>query len=250
MSKNLDVETQKKIYKLLSKHPGLFLTAIAEELHLECSLAERCLDSLEKTGGVFSLQERSFPRRFYLKKRRRRRHGVRVRRTRKIHEKIFNLISRNPGLSLSSIAKKIRISVQLADYHLSSMERSNRIIGTKEEREYYRRYYIKDSGIGPQEKKIVALLRQEQLLRIVLLVLKKPNMQHKNLAEALGIHPSTLTHHISRLDESGILAVVTYGREKGYAVRDRKEITWIIRSYIFDSITENFKEMWDELDPQ
>ena len=45
---------------------------------------------------------------------------------------------------------------------------------------------------------------------------KNPNIQHKDLSNLLNIHPSTLTHHIIRLDEYGIIEIYTYGNKKPY----------------------------------
>ena len=162
----------------------------------------------------------------------RKKRGTRNKRTQEIRSKISDLLSNNPGLYLSEIAEKLDMSAQLAEYHLLHMEKNDLIIGVKEEGGYYRRYFLKESGVGVRDKTILALLRQEHLLRIVLIIMKKPQIKHKELSEILEIHPSTLTHHLNRLDESGIINVITYGKEKGYSINDKKEIVWIIRRYI------------------
>ena len=66
----------------------------------------------------------------------------------------------------------------------------------------------------------------------------------------IHIHPSTLTYHLNRLDEYGIIEAVTFGKEKGYGVRNKKEIMWIIRKYIFDDVIEGFRDMWEDMDPR
>jgi len=238
-----DPEIQKKIYDLISKNPGLSISKIAEVLSINESIVEQYLVPMEKNGDILSLPFRGDSC-YYVRKRRR---GSRDRRTQEIRNNITNLLVEHPGLNLTTIAEKLDMSVQLAEYHLLNMEKNNIIIGIKGEGEYYRRFYLKDSGVGVRDKKILALLRQEHLLRIVLLIMKYPNINHKDLSNYLNITPGTLTHHLIRLEECDLLDVATYGREKGYKIKHKKEIIWIIRKYILDIITERFNEMWDEL---
>ena len=101
--------------------------------------------------------------------------------------------------------------------------------------------------LGAREKKILTILRQEHLLRIVLLIMKYPNINHKTLAEILNITPGTLTHHVIRLEEYELLEVNISGREKGYQIKQSKQIMQLIRKYIFDIITERFNDLWDDL---
>lgn len=245
----LEPETCRKIYDLLVKNPGLTLSLIAEKLNTHMSLIEQCLNSMELRKEIISLQERGSTR-YYIRKKRKGRGGTRDRRTQEIRKQIFDLLLINPGLNLSKIAEKLNMSAQLAEYHLLYMQRNNLIIGVKEKGGYYKRFYVKDSEVDVKDKKIVALLRQEHLLRIVIIILKKPNIKHKELSRFLDIHPSTLSYHLNRLDEYGILNAVTYGKESGYNIRNKKEIIWIIRKYIIDVITERFRDMWEDLDPR
>jgi len=243
MSEFLKPETCKKIYNLLSKNPGLPLTKIAEMLDMRITLTEHYLISMEESGEIFSLQKEGYNR-YYIRIRGK---GTRDIRTQKIRANISDLISKNPGLHLSKIAEKLNMSAQLAEYHLLYMEKNNIIIGVKEKGGYYRRFYIKGSDIGTRDKKIVALLRQEHLLRIVLIIMKRPTIQHKNLSRLLKIHPSTLTHHLNKLDECDIIDVITYGREKGYVINNKKEIIRIVRRYVIDIISDRFKDTWMDL---
>lgn len=235
-------KTRRKIYDLIEREPGQTLSIIAEKLNMRAPLVENYLRSMERQGDVLSFQEEGDVRRYYIKGRRR---GVRGRKTREIRNRLFDLLLEHPGMSLSDIAENLGMSVQLAKYHLLYLKRNNLIIDAKEQG--FRRFYVQDSEVGAKDKKIVALLRQEQLLRIVVVILRNPHIKHKQLANHLKVHPSTLTYHIIRLDEYGILDIVTYGREKGYTIRNRKEVILLIRKYVAHTITENFRDMWDEM---
>ena len=243
MNESFESETCKKIFDLLSINSGLTLDKIANILDLEISVTDSYLKFMEKRGEIIAIPKAGKTQ-YYIKQRGK---GTRESRSSEIRKRIFDILSENPGLNLTAIAEKVEMSAQLAEYHLLFLERNNLVTSIKEKGGYYKRYYAASSEIGVREKKIVALLRQENILRIVLLLLKKPNMQHKVLSDILDIKPSTLSHHISRLEIYDVIEVVTHGREKGYKIKNKKEIISIIRRFVTDIITEGFNEMWDDL---
>jgi len=240
----MDQETKKKIFNLISVDPGLPLSKIAEKLDMQIATVEHHLRYMESEKEIISSSKGGYNR-YYLQKRIK---GARNRRTQEIHRRIFDLLQEQPGLYLSKIAEGLNMSVQLAEYHLLTMEKNNLIIGIKEKGGYFRTYYLKDSGVGIDERRIVALLRQEHLLRIVSIILKHPNIQNKELARYLDITPGTLSHHLNRLEEYQIIEVNSYGREKGYSIKKKKEIMRIMRKYIVDKITDRFTDTWTHPD--
>ena len=79
-------------------------------------------------------------------------------------KKLFVLLQNNPGLHLSTIAKRTGMSVALADYHLRYMVQNEIVTEIKEGG--YKRYYVKGEQ-GTEEKKLLALLQQDIPLRKV-----------------------------------------------------------------------------------
>lgn len=66
MTETVELETQKQIYVLISKQPGLNLSKIAELLEISIELARYHLQYLEKNELISSAKEEGF-RRYYLK---------------------------------------------------------------------------------------------------------------------------------------------------------------------------------------
>ena len=238
-----DPEIHRKIYYLILKNPGVQLRNIAEMLNASSSLVEPYVCSLEEKKEIYCLSEDGCSR-YYVRKKSK---GTRERKTQEIRQRILDILYSHPGLHLSKIAESLEMSVELAKYHLQHMEKNGLITGVRGEKKYYKRFYVKDSEIGVKDKKIVAFLRQEQILKIVAFILKNPNIQHKQLSDLLDIHPSTLTYHIIRLYEFGVIEIYTYGNKKGYVIKDKKEIIRVIKSYITESKVEHFKDLWDKL---
>jgi len=163
MSKYMELETWRKIFDLILKNPGLDSTQIAEELNMSISYVENCLRIMQENGEITASQEGEFVR-YYVGKGTLESNGDR--RTDDTRIRIYITISKNPGLHLSRIAETLNMSASLAEYHLSYMEKRDFIISIKDEKGYFKRYYIRDSDVGVKEKKILALLRQKILLRI------------------------------------------------------------------------------------
>ena len=115
------------------------------------------------------------------------------RRTIETRERIYDLISKNPGLHLSRIADILNMSEQLAEYHLLYMIKNNFIIHSKDEGGRCKRFYLKDGNIGINDKKKLSGLRQKKLLKIIFLLLEHHNLQHKEIVSYLNIPPSTLS---------------------------------------------------------
>jgi len=244
----VEEETRRRIYDLISKNPGLYLSKIAEMLNVRISLAEHILSSMEEKREIIAALEEGYIR-YYIKKNRIEPHDIRTRETRR---KIYVLISKNPGLHLSKIAEILDMRPSLAEYHLTQMQKNNLIVGVKEEGGYYKRFYLKDSDVGISDKNFLKLLRQELLLKVVLLLLKNSVLKHKELSERLNVVPSTLSYHLKKLIENGIIGLSSYGKEKGYTLKNRKEIIKILKKYEFNIelhlAIEDFKDIWGDLD--
>jgi len=158
--------------------------------------------------------------------------------------KIYDLVSKNPGLHLSRIAELLVMRTSLVEYHLIYLEKNQIIIPSKQSG--YARYYVK-GAIGTEDKKIIAILRQDVPLRIVLYLLKNVRSQHKDILENIDIAPSTLSYHLKKLVRHGIIAVHTYGEKRGYYITNREEILRILVQYKPYNLIESFKGIWIDL---
>ena len=241
-----DESIEQQIVYLLVKNPGLHLSKIAEILNINISEIEENLNILRQQKILYIINDDGVYR-YYVKKRKAK---ARERRKTEFQKKIIDIVLKNPGIHLSKIAESLNISVQLADYHLSLLQKDEKIRIIKDEKGYFKRYYLKEKQINIDEKKIIDAIRKKTPLRIVLLILKKPGIQHKDIMKELNIPSSTLSYHITRLEEEGIIVTHPYGREKGYKLFDEKEIIRILKKYEFSieisSALEGFIDIWND----
>lgn len=160
--------------------------------------------------------------------------------------KIFEIVKKNPGVHLSRIAQLLQLRISLVEYHLFILEK-NRILTVLKETGY-KRYYIEASNIAPKDKKILALLRREVPLTIVLLLLKHQRLNHMTILQyTSSVAPSTLSYHLQQLLDAGIVAVEQRGKEREYSIVDSGEISRILVYYKPYETMESFKNIWSDL---
>jgi predicted transcriptional regulator len=159
--------------------------------------------------------------------------------------KIFDLVSRNPGLHLSKIAEILQMSVQLVEYHLLYLEKNVVIYAERESG--FTRYYVK-GDVGIADKKALSLLRQEVPLKITLFLLKNNYSQHKDILKNCNVAPSTLSYHLKKLVNHEIISVQTYGENRGYSIRNKEEIIRLLVHYKPYSVLESFRDIWEDFD--
>lgn len=241
MPMKVDRDIQNKIFDLIEKNPGIYLSKIADLLPLDVSKVQFYLDQMEQQQLITSSKVAGV-RQYYIDDRR---ISVHSRKIQQIRRRICDVITKNPGIYLSRLAEELNMRVSLAEYHLMQLEKQDIITAVKEGG--YRRYYMANSDIGTQEKRIVPLLRQKIPLKIVLLLLQKSPLQHKELQEELEVAPSTLSYHLNKLLTDGILDVRTHGDQKGYSISDRKLVTRFLVKYKLHEMVEGMDDIWEDI---
>ena len=161
-----------------------------------------------------------------------------------IRQKIFTLLRENPGLHLSKIAKTLEQRVSLTEYHLRYLEKHEII--TSDKHTGYSRYFLRDEAT-PKLKRNFSILRQETLLKIVLLLLKKEEAHHKEFLEYLDISPSTLSYHLNRLRKNKIIEInQQQGTGRVYLIKDPEElIAWLVK-YKPYRLLDGFTDIWKD----
>lgn len=158
--------------------------------------------------------------------------------------KIYNLVAKNPGLHLSKIAELLKMRISLVEYHCLYLEKNQIFHPVKESG--YVRYYIKGK-IAPSDKKVLSLLRQEIPLKIVLLLLKYINLQHKDILRNINVAPSTLSYHLKKLLRNRIITIYAYGEERGYSIINQELVVKLLIQYKPYNLFESFKDIWVDL---
>jgi len=159
-------------------------------------------------------------------------------------KRIYDLISSSPGLHKREIARELSMSLSTIDYHLHYMERKGILTARQDGK--YKRYFVSEKTEA-MDKRIMPLLRQETPRRIVLFLLQHPQAIHKEICEAVKKAPSTISFHIKKLIDAGIVDEISLGREKAYVVKNPEKTADLIityRSTFLDKAVDKFVEAW------
>ena len=175
---------------------------------------------------------------------------------------IYNFILEYPGLHLREISRRTNIPLGSLGYYIKSLKKYG-LIETKKDQKY-KRYYIKHS-IGKNDKVIINLLRQETILRIVIILLcpgpgniykdretylkslkKYKTWEYtyskKELAELtkhwrksdhfhLDKHRTTILFHLKKLIEANLVEEVKNGKESKYKLKDEDMVIAFLIKY-------------------
>lgn len=165
-----------------------------------------------------------------------------------MRQRIYDTVRRYPGIHLRGVERELGTSAALVQYHLKKLVEEKLVEAL--EQGGYARYYPTAKGkaarVVPKDQPILGLLREEVPLHVVLLLLDKGALTHTQLVEELGIAKSTVSYHLAKLAEAGIIE-----REPGKpALRlvDRERIYRLLLAYRpTPGLIDTFADLWEDL---
>ncbi len=96
-----------------------------------------------------------------------------------------------------------------------------------------KRYFLNHSTYKEEEQTVITSLKNDAHRRIIVEILNNQSINHKTLAERIGVSGPTITHHIKHLKEKGIVKAKMEGRYTTYCI----DSNWFDSLYKFMSIT-------------
>ena len=160
--------------------------------------------------------------------------------------RIYELIKKTPGIHFREIERRLKVAVGNLQYHLQYLEKKNLIKVEKDEE--YIRYYPKGTPLDETDKKIMSFLRRRTSRRILIYLLNNPYANNKDVSTAVGLSPSTVSWHLSKLVEARVVERKKEGRESFFKVRDAERIVKLLITYkesFLDKLVEGFVEVWE-----
>lgn len=128
---------------------------------------------------------------------------------------LFEHVQSSPGIHFSQLKRDLDMETGLLQYHLRELERYG--VLESEERQGKRRVFVA-SELGDEERAILSMLRYETTRSILLFLLREGTARNGDIAETVGVAPSTVTWHVSNLIDEGIVEAVSEGRATTYRV--------------------------------
>ena len=161
--------------------------------------------------------------------------------------KIYQLLTKYPGMYLREMEKKLGLAVGVLEYNLNYMEKKDILMAEKEGNR--KRYFVRE-GFSFADKGAVGLLRQEIPRRIVIHLMLNPGASFQDVLAQFKISKSTLSFHMKKLTEANVVGSEKDGRSTNYRVLDPDNTARVILTYkasFLDSVVDRFAEVWGDM---
>jgi len=159
--------------------------------------------------------------------------------------RVFEAVRGNPGIHMRGLQRETGMPMGTLRYQLRYLERHGLIVEKKEGRMIT--YYPAggDSVVDAQDKRFLAVLRQEIPRLIVLHLMMHPHSSHGELKPHFRVSASTLSYHLKKLTDSGIISKDSEGK---YYVTDEERVAKVLITYrqtFVDSMVDSFVRFWE-----
>ena len=158
---------------------------------------------------------------------------------------ILKAISQYPGIRYKELARQTGFANGVLTYHLNILEQFGYV--NKFRHNNITRYY--PISIPSSNLKTISHLRVYSEKDIILFLLGHDFCTFNEIVEHIRKAPSTVSWHLKRLCEDGIL-VVHHGEYNLYRINDKKLVDQILHKYkesFTDKIVNNLVDIADEL---
>jgi predicted transcriptional regulator len=165
--------------------------------------------------------------------------------------KVYQIIEASPGLHFRELQRRSGLAVGALQYHLDTLQK-NHLIRVEKQGRFNRYFSVRGAQLGEQEKTI-SVLRQESARKIILFLLEKKQANNFDIANVSKLSASTVSWHLTKLVEAGIVSEKRAGRQKLFFVSNPQQTAQLLVSYkktFFDELVDNFVDTWQELGEQ
>ncbi|MDG6996839.1 MAG: winged helix-turn-helix transcriptional regulator, partial [Nitrososphaerota archaeon] len=143
--------------------------------------------------------------------------------------RIFDYILAHPGTHVRQISRELGLAMGDLQYHLYGLEKQGKI-------QTYRRglykFIFATGAFGERQSVILSVLSQETPRELILYLIQRPDSSQISLARFTGLSPPTISWHMKRLVEQGIVAREQRGKTVTYRVLEPvEELGRFIQSY-------------------
>ncbi len=164
-------------------------------------------------------------------------------------QRIFDAVSKNPGLSARDIQRLVGLGWGETSYHLDRMATAGVL---RRERAPNRDFYFA-SDLTWDDRKYLVFLRGENPRGILLTLLGSPGLSPSDLAERLRLSKSTVYFHLTRLVQAGLVQGELDNITRRYRVAHPQQAVRLLGTYrenFREEMVSRFAELWGYLLPQ
>jgi predicted transcriptional regulator len=175
-----------------------------------------------------------------------------------IEHKLLKSINAQPGIRYRELLRLFGLTNGVLTYHISSLERSQQIIVDRNNKSKVTRYYT--NYIPAEESCIIGHIRNDTARQIILCIVEHNNRlcTFNDIVRYTKRSPSTISWHLKRLRDAGIVVSVRYSGQAQYnghcqylyKVIDMELVTNVLSKYkesFADKVLNNYTEIIEDL---
>ena len=165
-----------------------------------------------------------------------------------LKETLMMHINNIPGIRYRELLRLTGLSNGVLAYHLNALERSSQIKVDRQRENRTTRYY--SISIPNQESDILRQLRNNVSRQIIKFILDNDLCTFNEIVEHLGKAASTVSWHLKRLKESGLISIKYGGEYQLYHLMNHELVSDVLYKYkesLVDSVVNNYTQMVEEL---
>lgn len=150
-------------------------------------------------------------------------------------KRVLQFIQENPGCHLRQIRQELKVSMGTAQYHLGLLEKAGRIASN---RHGLFKYYFPIGVFQDNEKNLLEVLSHETTRDVLMFIIEQKNPTQTDIVNKIGVSAASISWHVKRLTELGIITEVKEGKYKRYQLRgDPKYLVSLMKNY--------YPSLWD-----
>lgn len=158
---------------------------------------------------------------------------------------IFQTVSDNPGIHFRDLLERLEYAQGTLQYHLRELEKADLL--EPEDDGKFTRYYAAGE-FDETDRTVINALRREYARRIIAHLAAEGPQTTSGLADRLERSPSTISWHLSKLDDAGLVERDREGRSVYYELTDPDRVTYlytIYRKSLKDRVVDRLFDLWD-----
>lgn len=142
--------------------------------------------------------------------------------------RILEFIASHPGAHLRDICRALGLAMGDVQYHIRRLERDGRIHSVR--RGLYKFFYPANL-FGERQRDVLSVLSLDRPRELLLNIIEHPDSTQEALAGATKVSQPTVSWHLKRLVDLGIVDRRQDGRVATYSVLGGGEIATFIKTY-------------------
>ncbi len=159
-------------------------------------------------------------------------------------KKIYLVIKKFAGSHFREIQRKSELAVGSVQYHLHYLVKNGLVKEIKKDNNLV--YFPREFTSG--NTALLSFLRQESIRKIILFIMINKGCNHEQIVKYVGLSPSTISWHLKKLQQQGIIKADKKGRKTFYRLScDEQTIINLLITYqesFVDTLVDRVIEMW------